>query len=58
MKAAERKQVIKDIATELKHIATRPVRSITEDDVHDLITARNFLRAITHRYIAGEDSGP
>lgn len=54
MKATDRQRVIKEIATELKHIAKRPVRSITEDDVHDLITARNFLRAITSRHIQEE----
>ncbi len=46
MTKADRDKKLRDIAAELKRIRDIPIRSLPEDALFNLITARNMLRAI------------
>lgn len=46
MNRKDRDTYLRDIAAELKRIRDIPIRSLSDDALHQIITARNFLRAI------------
>lgn len=46
MNKTERDRLLREIAIELKRIRDIPIRAVPDDAVHQLITARNFLRSV------------